>query len=154
MVKSMVSTVEMKRATTEDIPCVTSTFAMIGIISSYGATVNPVLKVLAKSVTRDALEVLRERFVMVNTISVTNTEGIAAHTRQWTRAKSGAFAADDVSIAALDRGDIPLLKQVLETTVLVTYFLEKFRVPFTFTSVTLTAVTAAYESFATIDIRV
>lgn len=61
---------------------------------------------------------------------------------------------DEVRIAALDNGETPLLKQVFETTVLVTYFLLKFRVPFTFKRVTLTAVTAAYESFATIDINV
>lgn len=54
-------------------------------------------------------------------------------------------------MAALSTGESPLLKQVFETTVLVAQGVGTFRVLLTFTRVTLTAVTAAYEAFATIE---
>lgn len=127
---------------------------MIGMTSSYGATRNAPPRVTEHRLTRLAVAVLRERLVIAKTMSATNTEGTAATTTQWTRPKRGALAIDEVRTAALESGDTPLLKQVFETTVLVTYLLEKFRVRLTFKRVTLTAVTAAYESFATIEMIV
>lgn len=119
-VKTFVSNADRNSATTEGIPCVTNTFAVIGITRSYGATRNPLPSVVVILATRRAPPVLRENFVMAKTTRATIREGTAATTTQWTRWKRGALAMEVVNTAALDNGDIPLLKQVLETTVLVT----------------------------------
>lgn len=111
---------EINRATTEGIPCVTSTVAIMGITTNYYETRNPLSNTWAHLVTRLALAVLRDNLVTAKTTKATISDGMAATTKQWTRANSGALAMEDVRTAALESGEIPLLKQVLETTVFVT----------------------------------
>lgn len=132
----------------------TSMFAVMGISSSYGATWKVLCSELVQSLVRVLLARSSASFVMMKIVSVMMNDGMAAQSTQWTRAKTGMLMADEVSIAALESSETPLLKQVFETTVFVTYFLGKFTVRLTFTSVMLTAVTAAYESLATSDMLV